>query len=161
VTAAGGRPFVPARFHLAQTVADSKRLGEMSGPVIVIAGSGMATGGRILHHLARRLPDSDTTVLFVGYQAAGTRGRLLREGAQTIRIFGKDVPVAASILATDALSAHADRDEILRWLRGFRTAPATYAVHGEPAAAAALADSISGTFGWTTRVAGDGEQIEV
>jgi metallo-beta-lactamase family protein len=162
LTAAGERPFVPARFHLASTVEDSKRLNDLSGPVIVIAGSGMATGGRVLHHLDRRLPDASTTVLFVGYQAAGTRGRLLRDGARTIRVFGKDVRVAATILSTDALSAHADRDEILRWLGGFRRAPATtYAVHGEPEAAAALVEAITRTLGWPARVAQDGERVEV
>jgi metallo-beta-lactamase family protein len=162
LTAAGARPFVPSRFHLASTVEDSKRLNDLPGPVIVIAGSGMATGGRVLHHLERRLPDASTTVLFAGYQAAGTRGRLLRDGARTIRILGKDVPVAATILSTDALSAHADRDEILRWLGGFRRPPAmTYAVHGEPAAAAALVETIARTLGWPARVAQDGERIEV
>lgn len=121
----GGKPFVPARFHVSRSVADSKALNGVDGPAIVIAGSGMATGGRILHHLRRRLADDRTTVLFVGYQAAGTRGRLLRDGATarrrddatTLRIFGEDVPVRATIMTTDALSAHADRGEILRWLR--------------------------------------------
>ena len=162
VEAAGERPFAPPRFHLSPSVADSKRLNDLSGPVIVIAGSGMATGGRVLHHLERRLPDPGTTVLFVGYQAAGTRGRTLRDGAKTVRIFGRDIRVAATVLSTDALSAHADRDEIVRWLKGFRKAPAmTYAVHGEPEAAAALVLMITRTLGWPARVARDGERIEV
>jgi metallo-beta-lactamase family protein len=162
IAAAGRRPFVPARFHLAQTVADSKRLNEVDGPLILIAGSGMATGGRILHHLERRLPESRTTVLFAGYQAAGTRGRLLVDGARALRIFGKDVPVGATILRTDALSAHADRDEILRWLEGFGRAPAmTYAVHGEPEAAQALVAAISERFRWPCRAARDGERVEL
>ncbi len=162
VEAAGERPFAPPRFHLSQTVRDSKRLNDLAGPVIVIAGSGMATGGRILHHLQRRLPEGSTTVLFAGYQAAGTRGRLLRDGARTIRIFGQDVPVKATILSTDALSAHADRDEIMRWLRGFQKPPAmTYTIHGEPEAAAALAETITRELGWKARPARDGERIEV
>ncbi len=162
VEAAGQRPFAPPRFHLSPTVADSKRLNDRSGPVIVIAGSGMATGGRVLHHLERRLPDPGTTVLFVGYQASGTRGRALRDGAKMVRIFGKEIPVAATVLSTDALSAHADRDEIVRWLKGFRKAPAmTYAVHGEPEAAAALVLTVTRTLGWPARVARDGERIEV
>ncbi len=162
VAAAGGRPFVPPRFHLSQTVQDSKRLNDLAGPVIVIAGSGMATGGRVLHHLQRRLPDASTTVLFAGYQAAGTRGRLLRDGAATVRIFGRDVPVKAKVLATDALSAHADREEILRWLGDFRRPPAmTYTVHGEPEAATALAETITRELGWRARPAKNGERVEV
>ena len=148
LAAAGERPFSPPRLQLARTPDDSKRLNDVAGPVIVIAGSGMATGGRILHHLERRLPDPSTIVLFVGYQAAGTLGRLLRDGARAVRIFGQEVPVKATVLSTDALSAHADRDEILRWLRGFRTPPAmTYTVHGEPEGARALAETITRTLG--------------
>lgn len=157
---AGERPFAPPRLQLARTVDDSKRLNDLAGPVIVIAGSGMATGGRILHHLERRLPDPSTVVLFVGYQAAGTLGRLLRDGARTVRIFGQEVPVKATVLSTDALSAHADRDEILRWLGGFRTPPAmTYTVHGEPDAARALAERITKTLGWRARPAESGERV--
>lgn len=160
IVARGADPFMPARFQLARTVDDSKRLNETAGPVIIIAGSGMATGGRILHHLRRRLPDPTTTVLFVGYQAAGTRGRWLRDGVRTVRIFGQEVPVSASIMTTDALSAHADRDEILRWLRGFRRPPtATFAVHGEPNAAMALRDAIESELQWNAVVAGDGARV--
>ena len=162
LAAAGERPFSPPRLELARTVDDSKRLQDVAGPVIVIAGSGMATGGRILHHLERRLPDASTVVLFAGYQAVGTLGRLLRDGARTVRIFGQEVPVKATVLSTDALSAHADRDEILRWLGGFRTPPAmTYTVHGEPEAARALALTITKTLGWSARPAGSGERVEL
>jgi metallo-beta-lactamase family protein len=160
VAAQGRRPFVPARFHLTRTPDESKRLNGLEGPAIVIAGSGMATGGRILHHLRHRLPDERTTVLFVGYQAAGTRGRLLREGAEQLRIFGEAVPVRARILATDALSAHADRGELLVWLSGFRRPPAmTYTVHGEPTAAAALRDAIARELGWACAVAADAQRV--
>ena len=93
----------------------------------------MATGGRVLHHLKLRLPDPRSTVLLVGYQAAGTRGRSLQEGVSTIRIHGQDVPVRARVDTLDGLSAHADREEIFRWLAGFQTPPRhTYLVHGEP-----------------------------
>ena len=162
VAAAGRQPFVPSRLHLCRTTADSRRLNDLDGPAIVIAGSGMATGGRILHHLRLRLPEAGTTVLFVGYQAAGTRGRALREGADRVRIFGADVPVRAKILATDALSAHADRGELLRWLAGFGAPPAmTWCVHGEAAAAAALRDDIRRRLGWTCEVAADGGRTPV
>src|SRR5262249_3271241 len=143
VEAEGKRPFVPSRFYLSSTSDDSRKLNGVEGPGIIIAGSGMATGGRILHHLRHRLSDERTTVLFVGYQAAGTRGRQLRDGAAKLRIFGEDVAVRATIMSTDALSAHADQVEIIRWLRGFSRPPGmTYCVHGEPAAAAALRKAI-------------------
>jgi len=157
---AAGR--VPSRFHLAPTPGDSKRLNELDGPAIILAGSGMATGGRVLHHLRRRLGDERTTVLLAGYQAAGTRGRLLRDGATTLRIFGEEIPVRAKILATDALSAHADQREILRWLRQLARPPqATWAVHGEPDAAAALRDAIARDLGWRVAVAADGQRVAV
>jgi len=156
----GQRPFVPRRFHLSRTVEDSKRLNATDGPGIIIAGSGMATGGRILHHLRRLLPDAATTVLFVGYQAAGTRGRWLRDGARTIKMLGAVVPVRAEIMVSDAYSAHADRGEILRWLGGFSRPPAmTYVVHGEPPAAAALRDAIVAELGWPATVAEDGGRV--
>lgn len=158
----GRRPFAPANLHVAKTTEDSKRLNGLEGPVIVIAGSGMATGGRVLHHLCHRLPDERTTVLFVGYQAAGTRGRLLREGAAHVRIFGKDVPVRATMMATDAFSAHADQGEILRWLGGFTRPPErTWCVHGEPDAAASLRDAIRTGLGWRCDVAEDGGRVAI
>ena len=160
VTDAGQRPFATQRISLCRTVEASKRLNDTSGPGIIIAGSGMATGGRILHHLRRLLPETTTTVLFVGYQAAGTRGRLLRDGASTIKMLGQVVPVRAQIMASDAYSAHADRAEILRWLRGFTRPPTmTYIVHGEPRAAAALKDAIGQELRWPATVAEDGQRV--
>jgi metallo-beta-lactamase family protein len=159
--AAGTRPYAPKRFQLSRTVEDSKRLNALPAPGIIVSGSGMATGGRILHHLRRLLPEPRTTVLFVGYQAAGTRGRLLRDGARTLRMFGEDVPVRATILSSDAYSAHADQAEILRWLGGFRRPPGvTYLVHGEAQAAEALRDAI-GQLGWRVEIARDGETVTV
>src|SRR5262245_64737282 len=102
---------MPSRFQLSPTGEDSKKLNGLEGPGIVIAGSGMATGGRILHHLRHRLPDERTTVLFVGYQAAGTRGRQLRDGAAKLRIFGEDVPVRAAIMSPEDLYAHAGKGQ--------------------------------------------------
>jgi len=162
LTAEGKRAFVPSRFHLCPTSDDSRKLNGVAGPGVIIAGSGMATGGRILHHLRHRLPDERTTVLFVGYQAAGTRGRLLRDGAAQLIVFGEDIPVRATIMATDALSAHADQSEILRWLRGFARPPAmTYCVHGEASAAAALRAAIEQHLGWRCAVAADRQQIDL
>ena len=160
VRAGGRRPFALRRLVLARTVEESKRLNRLDGPGIIIAGSGMATGGRILHHFKRLLPDPDTTVLFVGYQAAGTRGRLLQEGAREVKMLGAVVPVRAEIRTTDAYSAHGDRGEILRWLRGFHRPPdVTYVVHGEAPAAAALRDAIAIELGWKAAVAEDGQRV--
>jgi metallo-beta-lactamase family protein len=123
-------------------------------PSIVIASSGMATGGRVLYHLAAGLPSPKNTVLFVGYQAAGTRGRTLVDGAREVRIKGRDIPVAASIEVIDSMSAHADSNEIMRWLSAFSAPPsATYLVHGESAALEALRARISAEKGWSVHIA--------
>ena len=162
IAAAGRRPFAPRRFEITRTVDDSKRLNDVPGPGIILAGSGMATGGRILHHFRRLLPLPETTVLFVGYQAAGTRGRLLKEGAKELRMFGGETPVRATIMVSDAYSAHADRAEILRWLGGFKHPPGiTYIVHGEPEAAEALRKAVIDTLGWRAEVARDGQRVTV
>lgn len=123
-------------------------------PSIVIASSGMATGGRVLYHLAAGLPSPKNTVLFVGFQAPGTRGRALVDGARSVRIKGRDIPVAASIEAIDSMSAHADSNEIMRWLSAFSAPPsATYLVHGESAALEALRARISAEKGWSVHIA--------
>lgn len=160
VEASGERPFAPKRLRICRSAEASKRLNDVDGPGIIIAGSGMATGGRILHHLARRLSDERTTVLFVGYQAAGTRGRLLAEGATEIKMLGRSVTVRAAIMVCDSYSAHADQGEILRWLGGFERPPATtYIVHGEPEAAAALQSLIASRLTWRAVVAQDGQRV--
>lgn len=131
-------------------------------PSIVISSSGMATGGRVLHHLAAALPDSSNTVLFVGYQAAGTRGRLLADGAKVIKLLGQEIRVAARIERIDSMSAHADADEIMRWLSGFEKAPTmTYLVHGEPSGLEALRQRIASTLEWPVHVAAYLEQVEL
>jgi metallo-beta-lactamase family protein len=131
-------------------------------PAIVISASGMATGGRVLHHLAAALPDARNTVLFVGFQAPGTRGRLLEDGAREIKMLGRIVPVAARIERLDSMSAHADADEIMRWLSGFERAPAmTYLVHGEPAAIDALAARIAAERRWPVHPAQYRERVQL
>jgi metallo-beta-lactamase family protein len=113
----------------------------------------MATGGRVLHHLRQRLPDARSTVLLVGYQAIGTRGRALEEGARWVRIFGADVPVRAHVETVPRLSAHADADELMRWLRTASRAPRRlFVVLGEPEPAAALAERVRRELGWTVGV---------
>jgi metallo-beta-lactamase family protein len=160
--AAGERPLDPGNLHVARTEAESRAINGVRGPMIIISSSGMATGGRILHHLVQRLPDSRATVLLVGFQAIGTRGRALEDGAKEVTIFGQQVPVHARVERIDALSAHADGDEILRWLHGFERPPrVTYLVHGEPEGAAALAGAIRERLGWNVEIARDGETVAV
>jgi metallo-beta-lactamase family protein len=154
--------FCTARMTTITSPQQSKDLVASNRPAIVIASSGMATGGRVLHHLAAALPDPRNTVLFVGYQAAGTRGRSLVDGAREVRIKGRDVPVAASIERLDSMSAHADAAEIMQWLFGFPEPPTmTYLVHGEPAALDALADRIKRERSWPVHVAVHEERVEL
>ncbi len=156
----GDCPICAGRFAYLETPEESKALNRREGPFILIAGSGMATGGRILHHLEQRLADPRTTVLLSGFQSAGTRGRALQEGVEFLKMHGRLIPVKAKVEILDGLSAHADRDGILRWLSGFRTPPKkTYIVHGEAEAAEALALSIRGRLGWTVEVARDAEHV--
>jgi metallo-beta-lactamase family protein len=146
----GDSPFRYGDLHVTRTVEESRAINDVKGPVIIIAASGMATGGRVLHHLRVRLPDPRTTVLLVGYQAEGTRGRLLQDGARTLRIFGEDVPVRARVETIHGLSAHADADGLVAWLRTAAAAPPrrVFVVHGEAAAARTLAARIRGELGW-------------
>ena len=144
--------FCTARLQTVATPEESKRLTASKTPAIVISSSGMATGGRVLHHLKAALPDPRNTVLFVGFQAAGTRGRQLVDGADAVKIHGVVVSVGAQVEKLDSMSAHADSTEIMRWLRGFTRPPsATYLVHGEPGPMDALKTAIEGTLGWTVR----------
>jgi metallo-beta-lactamase family protein len=155
-----GNPLACSELHLVRTADESKALNVRGGPMVLIAGSGMATGGRVLHHLKRLLPSERHTVLLPGYQAAGTRGRSLQDGAKAIRMHGQEVPVRAEVVTLDGFSAHADREEMLRWLRGFRRAPRhTYVVHGEAHASGALATAITRELGWRASVAKDGATV--
>jgi metallo-beta-lactamase family protein len=131
-------------------------------PAIVIAASGMATGGRVLRHLAATISNPKHTVMFVGYQAAGTRGRLLVDGAKEIKLLGRIYPVAARIERIDSMSAHADYSETMRWLSGFTRPPGmTYLVHGDPVALAALAARITTEKQWPVHIAAYHERVEV
>jgi metallo-beta-lactamase family protein len=142
-----------ARFRAVSSREESKAVTRSTHPSIVVSSSGMATGGRVLHHLKAALPDPRNTVLFVGYQAAGTRGRSLVDGAAEVKIHGQMVPVRARIVKIDSMSAHADAAEIQRWLGGFRTPPRrTFLVHGEPEPLAALERAIESRFGWAVHV---------
>jgi metallo-beta-lactamase family protein len=151
--ASGHSPLAWGDFHVARTTTESKAINAVPGPVLIVSASGMATGGRVLHHLRRRLPDPRSTVLLVGYQAVGTRGRKLEDGARWVRIFGADVPVRAHVETVPRLSAHADADGLLRWLRtAIRPPRRLFVVHGEPEPAAALAGRVRRELGWNVSV---------
>jgi metallo-beta-lactamase family protein len=154
--------FCTARFEPVESSRESQQVVDRPGPAIVISASGMATGGRVLHHLAAGLSDPRNTVLFVGFQAAGTRGRNLIEGAPQVKMFGSYIPVQARIEKLNAMSAHADANEILRWLRTFPSAPAvTYLVHGEPPAQVALKGRIERELGWKVHIPEYGEKVAI
>ena len=146
-------PLNSGEFRIARTAEESKAINAIRGPLLIISASGMATGGRVLHHLRQRLPDPRTTVLLVGYQAAQTRGRLLQDGAKSIKIFGEQVPVRARVEVIHGLSAHADADGLMRWLRTATRPPQqVLIVHGDPDPAQALAGRIRHELGWTATV---------
>lgn len=135
--------------HLTRTTDESKAINRISGSAIIIAGSGMCTGGRIKHHLQTNLPREQSTILFVGYQAAGTLGRIIQDGAKNIRLFGENCEVKARIAKLDGFSAHADRDELIEWLGGIKKDPRKAIInHGEEEAALAFADTLRKVRGW-------------
>ncbi len=155
-------PLATRNFHLVQGRGGSKALSGEKGPAIIVSASGMATGGRVLHHLARFLPDPASTVIFVGYQGAGTRGRRLQDGEKEIKIHGQFVPVKAHIESIGSLSAHADSAELLRWLGGFKRPPrTTFIIHGEPDSAAALRNKIIKDLGWNVVIPTYKEVVEL
>jgi len=148
-----GDPLDTHEVHMTRTVEESKSINAVPS-CLILSASGMATGGRVLHHLEQRLPDPRNAVLLAGFQAAGTRGRSLAEGARTVHMFGTDVPVRAEILEMHQLSAHAGQSELMRWLDGFQAPPRqTYLVHGEPPALSALQALIQEKKKWKVDVA--------
>ena len=149
-----GDPLNVHEFHLTRTAEESKAINNVKTPCIIISASGMVSGGRVLHHLVHRLPDAKNAVILAGFQAEGTRGRALQEGAKTVNLLGQAVPVCAEIVEMGQFSAHAGKSELLRWLGALPAPPKqTYLTHGEPAAAQALQASIQQKFGWKAAVA--------
>jgi metallo-beta-lactamase family protein len=141
------------QLHYVSEQAQSVGLNEIRSGAIIISASGMATGGRILHHLANRLPRAEDTILFIGFQVEGSRGRDLLDGKTEIRIFGEYFPVYCDVQKVEGFSAHADRDELHRWLAGFKNSPKmTFVVHGEIEAAVAMKDHIKNKLGWNAMI---------
>jgi metallo-beta-lactamase family protein len=162
------RPDLPARLvdlpdlHTAHSAQESMRLNEPPTPSIIISASGMGTGGRVVHHLEHLLPDSRHTVVLTGYQAVGTRGRQLAEGATELKMFGRYVPVRAEVVVDDGFSVHADAKELLSWLQQLPSPPETvYIVHGEPQSARALAARVRAETGWCVAIPEYGEKVRV
>ena len=149
-----GSPLEWPGFTFASTPEESKKINDSKYPCIIVSSSGMVTGGRVQHHLAQRLPDPRNTVIFIGFQAQGTRGFTIKSGAPEVKIFGEMVPIRAQVTAFEQFSDHADTPELLQWLRTFPQKPsATYLVHGDPAASAQLRDTMSKELGWNVQVA--------
>ena len=139
--------------HIVTSVEESKQLNRRKGPMVILAGSGMATGGRVVHHLKEVAPDARNTILFSGFQAGGTRGAAMLDGAREIKIHGEYIPVRAEIALINNLSAHADASEIITWLQHFQKAPRqTFITHGEPIAADALRMRMSEQLGWQSYI---------
>ena len=158
----GGDPLSVHQFHLTRSVQDSKAINNVKTPCIIVSASGMVTGGRVLHHLAQRLGDERNCVILGGFQAEGTRGRALQEGAKTMSLFGQTVPVRAEIVEMGQFSAHAGKSELLRWLTGLQVAPKqVWLTHGEPAAAQALQRAITEKFQWKAAVARYLDTVEI
>ena len=152
--------FCTERFRVVQSSQESKQVTASQMPAIVISSSGMATGGRVLHHLKTALPDARNTVLLVGFQAEGTRGRHMLEGAESVKIHGQWIPVRATVSQVASMSAHADSSEIMRWLGGFDRAPKrTFLVHGEPGPMDVLAAAVRQKLGWTVHTPELGEVV--
>jgi metallo-beta-lactamase family protein len=144
-----GNPLDAHTVHYMRAVEDSKKINDVKTPAIIISASGMATGGRVLHHLARLAPDPRNAIMLAGFQAMGTRGRSIEDGAKTVRIHGADVPIRAEVINLRQFSAHAGKSELLRWLSGLPAPPRqTYLTHGEPEASAALKIAIEAKFRW-------------
>lgn len=149
-----GDPLDVHEFHLTRSAEESKAINNVKTPCIIISASGMVSGGRVLHHMAQRLPDARNAVILAGFQAEGTRGRALQEGAKSLKLYGQDVPVCAEIVEMGQFSAHAGKSELLRWLTALPAPPKqTYLTHGEPVAAQALQAAIQQKFQWKAAVA--------
>ncbi len=157
-----GSPLEWPGFVFASTPEESKKINANSVPAVIISSSGMVTGGRILHHLAQRLPDPRNLVLFIGFQAPGTRGFAIKSRTEEIKIFGDYIPIRAQVAALEQFSDHADPPELLQWLKTFRNRPATtYLVHGEPEASGQLRDVMKKELGWTVETAAYLEKVQL
>ena len=157
-----GSPLEWPSFHFDVTQDDSKKINESHYPSIIVSSSGMVTGGRVLHHLMQRLPDPRNLVLFIGFQAPGTRGAAIKGGAKQVKMFGVEIPIRAQVAALEQFSDHADTPELLEWLHTFRHPPKqSYLVHGEPPASSQLRDAMTRELRWNVQVAAYRQKVQV
>ena len=157
-----GTPLQWEGFHFASTPQESRKINDSNFPMIIVSSNGMCMGGRIQHHLIHRLPDPRNLVMFIGFQAVGTRGRQIKDGEHAVKIFGEIVPVRAQVAALEQFSDHADVDELLEWLDTFKKTPqSTHIVHGEPDSAQALRQAIIKELDWPVDVAHYMEKVEM
>ncbi|MEE9442736.1 MAG: MBL fold metallo-hydrolase [candidate division Zixibacteria bacterium] len=158
-----GKNFIrPRHLHRCRTRVKSKQINDIKNNAIIISASGMAVGGRILHHLVHRMPNPNNTILLIGYQAQGTRGRSIQDGHPTIKIHGQKIPLKAKVETVTAFSGHADYEEILAWLLGFNRPPEkVFLVHGEPDSQRHMAQVIRQKFKWDTAIAEEGQTVEL
>jgi len=157
-----GSPLEWPGFTFARTSEESKKINASHYPSIIVSSNGMAMGGRIQHHLLQRLPDPANLILFIGFQAVGTRGRQIKDGEKQVKIFGQVVPVRAQTAALEQFSDHADTPELLQWLRTFKKQPeVTYLVHGEPDSSRALKQAIENELHWDVEIAEYMQQVPV
>jgi metallo-beta-lactamase family protein len=155
-------PFDFRGLNLTRTVDESKAINHIKGTIIIIAGSGMCNGGRIKHHLVTNITRKESTILFVGYQAGGTLGREIVDGAKQVRILGQNYPVRARIVQINGFSAHADRDELIKWLSSFRKPPRRlFVIHGEPSISQSFASFVKGKTGWDVAVPAYQEELHL
>lgn len=149
----GKKPFKPTELHFVRDRAESIKLNSIDHPMILISASGMLSGGRILHHLFHRISDPRNTVLFVGYQPPGSRGDWIKSGATSMTLLGEEIPIRAKVEEISGLSAHADKDELLRWCRACTGTPGKVAiVHGEPESAVGFSETLEKELGWNTLI---------
>ncbi len=158
----GVKIFHPEQLRLCKTREQSKNINKRESQAIIISASGMVTGGRILHHMVQRLPQPENTIMFIGYQVSGTRGRTILEGQPSVKIHGRQIPIKAKVEKISGFSGHADYNEILAWLLGFDRPPQkTFIVHGEPEASKSLAGKIRDKLGWEVVIPGFGDSFDL
>lgn len=157
-----GSPLDWNGFNFCSTPQESKKINDSHYPCIIVSANGMCTGGRIQHHLLLRLPDPRNMILFIGFQAVGTRGRQIKDGEEQVKIFGQIIPVRAQVAALEQFSDHADTPEMLEWMKSFTQSPKqTYLVHGDPASSAALRIAIATTLNWKVDIAEYMQKVEI
>jgi metallo-beta-lactamase family protein len=154
-------PFDTGRLHQMSTTEESKAINDITGPAIIISASGMATGGRVVHHLANKLPNPKNTVILVGYQAVGSRGRLLEEGVTEIKIHGELIPVRAHISKVESFSVHADSDELIAWLKQAKAPQQAFVVHGEVQGQEHMQGRLTTELGWKATIPKSGQVFQV